>query len=210
LNSITLRLGRIKVTGVQNQSKWALKIETTNVLAFQLPVKVLSMRLDGQMSATIDGLEVNLSQRASSQLIMMRSEEKDWKSVEQSFWHNFSHGKRRSPLIQILTSTGPMKIIYGTKNQKRCSHLRSVATRLAHMLFVYFRMAVIISSDQEALVDQRRDYGNLVIIGNTLDNCYFTRHADHTSAGIKWIAGTDDRALFSVGNHEFDEPGQGV
>ncbi|EGF97431.1 uncharacterized protein MELLADRAFT_85362 [Melampsora larici-populina 98AG31] len=183
------KLGRIKVTGVQNQSKWDLKIETTNVCAFQLPLKVLSMMLDGQMSATIDGLELDLNQYTSSRLIMMRSDEKRWKSVEQSSWHNFSHEKRLRPLTQILNSTGPMRIIYGTQNKESRCHLQSVA---------------------KPLFDQSEDDGNLIIIGNTLDNCYFAPHVDRQSVEIEWKAGIDNRASFSVAGHEFDKPGQGI
>ncbi|KAH9817177.1 hypothetical protein DFH28DRAFT_1081408 [Melampsora americana] len=183
------KIGRIKVMGVRNQSKWALKVETTNVLAFELPVKTLSRRLDGHLSALVDGLEVDLDSNASSRLIMIRSKEDVWNSVEESFWHTFSHKKRQSPLTQILTSTGPMKIIYGTQDQKHGGHLQSVAKPLA---------------------DASVNYGNLIVIGNTVDNCYFSSHALCQAVEIKWIAGIDNQASFSVADHKFDKPGQGI
>ncbi|KAG0145246.1 hypothetical protein CROQUDRAFT_46087 [Cronartium quercuum f. sp. fusiforme G11] len=187
------RLGRIKVLDLQRQvDGWVLKIETKNVEAFQIPSQAfLGSDSSQKLRLVIDNVEIQMDEQPTDQLaILWRCDEKNWKMVKESIWREISSVKRTSPLTNVLRSHGPLRIIFGTRtNPKHAAELRSVANPLAC-----------------------RDLGsgNLIIIGNSLDNSFLAESCSHQDMMIMWKVGINGQACFSVADGLFEKVGQGI
>lgn len=75
--------------------------------------------------------------------------------------------RRYGPLISILTSATPIRIIVGTLgNSATTKHLQSIADRIAHDMFLYVKITSEIMMDSEYVEGE----GNVVLLGDGFQN----------------------------------------
>jgi hypothetical protein len=98
-----------------------------------------------------------------AEMAMMRLSEGVWS--EETTTHKV---RRYGPMIRLLATNGPMRIVVDTSNPR----LVSIARRYAHDLYVYHRIAVNIISDNEAVDRLSEGRGNIVSIGRPDQNTY--------------------------------------
>jgi hypothetical protein len=98
--------------------------------------------------------------------------------------------RRYGPMIRLLATDGPMRLVFNPSNQR----LVSIATRYAHDLYVYHRIAVDIISDTEAVsrastaggeeTGNGVGLGNIISIGRPNQNSYTAHLLEQSSSSI--------------------------
>jgi hypothetical protein len=91
-------------------------------------------------------------------------------------------------MIRLLATNGPIRLVVDPSNQR----LVSIATRYAHDLYVYHRIAVDIISDTEAVArsstaegeETGNGIGNIVSIGRPDQNSYTAYLLEQSSSSI--------------------------
>lgn len=155
------RFARIDVQVVEGHTLHAI-LTTKNVRAISFDSSVFNSTTGMQItSIRINDATFPVS-GVSPTLLSMTSNSSAFQIVQQV------QPRRYGPLISILTTPTPLRLIYGSAGlPSETEHLRSIAERIARDLYVAARIDCIISSDVESA-----DFGseNLVLIGSASTN----------------------------------------
>lgn len=100
-----------------------------------------------------------------------------WVSLDSSIQADPRRRRHHGPIFQILTSAGPIRIVYGTLDPSAKAESFALAQKFARDAFLLGRIDVEILTDRDASSKlghrPKSERGNLVLLGGPFENSFY-------------------------------------
>ncbi|SCV67268.1 BQ2448_5914 [Microbotryum intermedium] len=181
------------------------QVQTKNVYSFSIgpspsPLKgIAQLGINAQPS-------INLSAKESHEepLHFIRSSEGETFSRT----HTLSPARPYGPLLSILTTPNPLRIIVGTQGpSSNTEQLRSIARRIASDAYLYGRVDSIIQDDVQVLENESlAGSSNVVLLGDSFSNLVTKKWGKNARVPVSFLS----PSAIKIQNRVFQSKSQGI